>query len=1065
MFKRNKLADAIATVLVSTAACGATTTALAQDGTLEEVIVTGIRGSLQRSMDIKRDSAGVVDAISAEDIGKFPDTNLAESLQRITGVSIDRRNGEGYQITVRGFGPQFNLVTLNGRTMPTSGLNFSKSGGSNPSSLRSFDMSNLAAEGVAGAEVYKTSRADIASGGIGATVNLKTRRPFDNEGFTATVGAKMINDTSVRVGSDWTPEFSTFLSWSDDKFGASLAYTKQDRDSTQAGVFTNSWSAYSGGYTDASFFEGIPFDGGGVYPDINAADVNVINAPTVGQQTNATPGIRYYVEDHERTRENTQVTFQFRPSDAITATLDYTKAEQDLFFNGAEFSLWFGGGAFPTTDVQLDGNSQVASPVYYWSENPSGLVRDIAWTQNQFNVKNELEDTGLNVEFTATDSLSFELDYHSASASSLPGADDIIGSYFNIAIGAQGVWSQGYDNSGDLPLLVGNFALDNRPGGTAPGFPPGGSDPNAIDVGDLGSTVRQGWWSRAWNDIDETRVSGKWQLDDKASIDFGIESTTMEATQRSSFLQETLEGNWGVSTPGDVPPNMMESFDFASLFDGYSTTLSPESQAFFNQAGAYGSNSGATAQVMTQGYIAKDVKQLGMLLSANNNLPWAPNPVDSTFRTIKEDVTAFYLQYSNEFEVGGMPLGLVAGVRYEDTDVTSISQVAAAEIIWQGDNDFITQSGAAADADPVVGSGSYSHTLPSLTLSLGIRDDLIGRFAYSTTISRPDYSRQVEGINGIQPPNGGPTILVGTPGTANNGNPNLKPLESDNFDLSLEWYYGESSYASIGYFKKDVPNFVGLAVADQPVATTLDPSNGPRAQAAIDALNAASLPINQQNLFAMVASLSTEGQGCTTVDTDGAACGDAFGAWTYEGATGWEDNVDLTAVATDPQYIARVSFPVDSQSASLDGWELALQHFFGETGFGVQLNYTIVDGDIGFDITGDPTTTQFALTGLSDSYNLVGIFEKYDWSVRLAYNWRDAFLVTPTGAANEPQFTEAHAQLDLNVSYNITDDLSVSFEGINLNGEDQRDYARTERQLIRLQILDARYALGVRYSF
>ena len=85
---------------------------------LEEVVVTGLRGSLKASMETKRDAVGVVDSINAEDIGKFPDTNLAESLQRITGVSIDRRNGEGALVTARGFGPQFNLVTQNGRTMP-----------------------------------------------------------------------------------------------------------------------------------------------------------------------------------------------------------------------------------------------------------------------------------------------------------------------------------------------------------------------------------------------------------------------------------------------------------------------------------------------------------------------------------------------------------------------------------------------------------------------------------------------------------------------------------------------------------------------------------------------------------------------------------------------------------------------------------------------------------------------------------------------------------------------------------------------------------------------------------
>ena len=119
----------LATFLVGTSALslmGAAQAAMAQeapadssDSVGDEIVVTGIRASLEASADIKRNAQGVVDAISAEDIGKFPDTNLAESLQRITGVSIDRSNGEGSLVTVRGFGPEFNLVTLNGRQMPT----------------------------------------------------------------------------------------------------------------------------------------------------------------------------------------------------------------------------------------------------------------------------------------------------------------------------------------------------------------------------------------------------------------------------------------------------------------------------------------------------------------------------------------------------------------------------------------------------------------------------------------------------------------------------------------------------------------------------------------------------------------------------------------------------------------------------------------------------------------------------------------------------------------------------------------------------------------------------------
>ena len=127
------------------------------------MVVTGLRASLEASMDIKRDAVGVVDAITAEDMGKFPDTNLAESLQRITGISIDRRNGEGALVSARGFGPEFNLVTLNGRQIP--GADGFGNGeitiGGQGSGTRSFNFAQLASEAVTGVEVYKTSRADL----------------------------------------------------------------------------------------------------------------------------------------------------------------------------------------------------------------------------------------------------------------------------------------------------------------------------------------------------------------------------------------------------------------------------------------------------------------------------------------------------------------------------------------------------------------------------------------------------------------------------------------------------------------------------------------------------------------------------------------------------------------------------------------------------------------------------------------------------------------------------------------------------------------------------------------
>src|SRR5882724_840798 len=168
---------------------------------IEEVVVTGLRQSLVTSESIKRETAGVVDAITAEDIGKFPDSNLAEAVQRVPGVTIDRINNEGSRVTVRGFGPEFNMVTLNGRSMPGNTT-------PNENAARSFDFENLSADGISGITVYKTGRADMASGGIGSTINITTARPFDFNSMRATFSAKATDDTSSKVGAKVTPEFS-----------------------------------------------------------------------------------------------------------------------------------------------------------------------------------------------------------------------------------------------------------------------------------------------------------------------------------------------------------------------------------------------------------------------------------------------------------------------------------------------------------------------------------------------------------------------------------------------------------------------------------------------------------------------------------------------------------------------------------------------------------------------------------------------------------------------------------------------------------------------------------------
>ena len=175
---------------------------------------------------------------------------------------------------------------------------------------------------------------------------------------------------------------------------------------------------------------------------------------------------------------------------------------------------------------------------------------------------------------------------------------------------------------------------------------------------------------------------------------------------------------------------------------------------------------------------------------------------------------------------------------------------------------------------------------------------------------------------------------------------------------------------------------------------------------------------------------------------------------------------DILPTAADPEYVFNVNTPTNNKEAKIHGFEFGGQYFFGDSGFGVLANYTVVRGDIGYDVTSDPNENQFALLGLSDSANAVLMFEKFGVSARLAYNWRDQFLQNlNVGQWRNPIFVEEYDQIDLNVGYDINDSFAVSFEAVNLTGEDVRWHGRSTKQMWRLEDQGARFAVGARYKF
>ena len=989
-FTKTKVATSLSLILGATAlpAVSAEEANLKDNEAMEVIQVTGMRSSIKESTRLKRDASGVVDAISAEDIGKFPDTNLAESLQRITGVSIDRSNGEGSKVTVRGFGPDYNMVTLNGRTMPASGL----PAGGGVANSRAFDFSNLASDAVKSVSVFKTGRADVATGGIGATIDIVTGKPLDNPGVHVNVGAKAIMDTSNRVGDDVTPELSGLFSWTDEEetFGASLTVNTQERHSSTSGAFVNQWrtSAYDGTIPQA------------------ADDIQLTNAPAIGQLYSMPSDLRYFITDQERERTNAQLTLQFRPVDALTATLDYTYSEQDTFQARAEQSIWM-----DTYKSNLGFDDEtVATPVNYNEDRGDQAPRDLGLALQELNQTNENDSIGLNISYDVNDYFNLTFDGHSSTAESKPDAE--YGSWLNTGLGANISAGQSVDFSGDYPTMTLDFDdCDPARGLNCNGM---------LDQDDVGTSILDMRYASQKTEIDQFRLIGTYEFDE-GSIEFGVESRSMESHSVQSLTRHTM-GNWGVENPGELPEGYLTPVDFTSEIND------------FDKSGAF--NQGFTGSA----------SQVGAWAAGEYGFNFVADGAAATNRTIKEDITAAYFQLDLAGELGGRPFNISAGVRFESTDITSSANVSLpTAVAWEGNNDFNVRFGEgtqdfSADAD-------YSHVLPSFDFDIEVADNVVTRFSFSKTIARPTYDQLSSAASDVSGPTG-PTTMAGVQlGTASNGNPALVPLESDNIDLSAEWYFAETSYVSLGYYEKRVNNFAGREPVIENVYGLRDATAGPRAIAAEAALIALGEEVTDTNLFAMVAATENN------VD------------FYSMPAEEFETHYDVIANSDDPLMDFTVTKFVNNKEAKIDGFEFAIQHFFADTGFGVQANYTTVHGDIGFDNNGDPNVTQFALVGLSDTANLILMYENDDLQARIAYNWRDKFLNTQAQYVNEPGYTEAYSQIDFNVAYQVNESLSVFLEGINITGEDTRTHGRTSVQLWNLSEQEARYALGARYTF
>jgi TonB-dependent receptor len=982
LFKKKVLASSVAVALAgSVVPVSAQETAL-----IEEIIVEGgIRGSLTRSMDIKRDSAGVVDAISAEEMGKFPDANLAESLQRITGVSISRERGEGSQVTVRGFGPEYNLVTLNGRQMPT-----------HSAESRSFDFGDLASEGIAGVQVYKTGRADVPTGGVGSSINISTTRPLDAPGQRVSMSAKMVNDTSTREGDEITPEFSGIYTntFANDTIGIAITASSQKRNNGVNAAETSGWFSKPGDHAGA---DGIP------------NNENQVNRPQSADEFYSIPrNIAYSVSEFETTRTNAQVVLQWAPTDTLTGTLDYIHSEFDLDKKMSDLSAWFdNASAVDQSSTWNDGAQR--TPLIYTETTD---FRDFAMGLHEDGAKNTNESVGLNLEWQASDSLSLAFDYHDSSAET--GTNSPFGTLSLVTIASFNKVGQTVYYGQEMPILQ----QDLKSGADGAERP--------IYKDDMIVTGSRFDNKAARMEIEQAKLSGSYELSEYSSIDFGIQMT--EVNNRFTGRNTQLD-NWGGFTqPGELSDILTRS-SMKGQFDQLGGGNDPRLHTEYFTADIADVIAVAEASYTARNAEYAFVGDCGTGYCASTD--W-----DIDKRTT-EETTSAYFQFNDATEYNGMPINVQFGVRWEQTDVTSAALAPTYDgVYWLGGNEFTMVQAVDEDGKAIQVledfTGDYDHILPSFDFDIEVMDDVILRASYSKTLTRPSFTD-------IQ---GGLTVdsitFKSDGGFAKGGNPGLLPIESTNYDLSAEWYYGEGSYLSIGYFEKDVENFIGDSSRQDTIFNLPNPLRGTLYNEAVAASGIDPLKITEVSAY-IFDNLSDN----TAVVDD-----------------------RIYGVAGDPLVNFTIRGPVNQKTAKVDGVEINLQHNFGESGFGMIANATFVNANVAYDNM--KIDSQFVLNGLSDSANLVAFYDKDGLQARLAYNWRDSFLAgvgQSAGTTTNPTNVESYGQLDISASYDFNDNLTIFFAGLNVLEETYHVYGRDEMQVLQAGQTGARYDLGVRYSF
>lgn len=744
-----------------------------------DIIVTGIRGSLQRNLDIKRSSAGVVDVISSEDIGKFPDSNVAASLQRLPGVSINRAGprGEPDGITVRGFGGDFNETLIDGRRISTA------TGG------RSVDFTTVGADFVGQLAVLKTPDVSLSSSSIGATVNISYPKPFDSPGTrVAFSAAGSIQDDAGKVVPTIGGLFSK--TFADDTIGILIDGIYTRRDTQVNRVYVSGWQ---GGLFAPCQLAGSAAATCAPSDDVTSTPSN--RKSVVGWYGQQYGADQRYTKDE---RIDGRIALQWAPSDDVVLTLDDNYSRQKIVTDISGFGVWFNQGSMRNVEQDENGTTvdfiQQGSPTDFTAGTDTRVL--------------ETNQVGFNVKWDATANLKIEADASYSKSRQNPGGE-ITSENGDIGYGGLLGTTNGIRVSGNSSKAFPELTA----------FGPNGDASRWTDPSIIGShvTVRQQQLNS--DEIKQFRLGATWEQEN-LTIKFGgrymeDEFKLQNSSTFTNNFWQAYAGYGGPSGQGSgvlVPANLVKgTIGTDNFIPGFSGVLPPGLLRY--DAKEYQNYLTSLGNPQAQNIPGYNYGCCGTAFTGAFDLLLDPGSVQN----VREKTWSAYVSVNFEADVAGMPFHFNAGAREEITKLVSagVGRLPTSITGSQADPTLLTIG--FGPTQPLSTKSSYSYFLPSLDMKLELTDSLHLRFDASRTLTRP-------GLNTLSPVlNVGVGQRVGAL-TANGGNPNLQPYLADNFDLAAEWYYQRNSYASVNFFIKDVSNFVVQGTQRQTINGVIDPT-------------------------------------------------------------------------------------------------------------------------------------------------------------------------------------------------------------------------------------------------